>query len=76
MRAATQCLDSDALSDQLFVKPPASGRAFIGTPEEAPAYPGAKPSFRIPGERWDDKEWLAQLVRLTSRELPVPKKKR
>lgn len=60
----------------LFVKPSTGGRQFIGTPTEAPPYPGAKPCFLISGERWDDSAWLSQLVRLTAAELPVPKKKK
>lgn len=59
----------------LYIKPSASGRQFIGTPTEAPPYPGAKPCFLISGERWDDGAWLSQLVRLTAAELPLPKKK-
>lgn len=61
--------------NQLFVKPTAGGRAFIGNPEEAPAYPGAKPSFRI-DERRTDSVWLTTLLRITSDELlPKPAKK-
>ena len=33
--------------NQLFVKPTAGGRAFIGKVAEAAPYPGAKPSFLI-----------------------------
>ncbi|MES2297263.1 MAG: TfoX/Sxy family protein [Pseudomonadota bacterium] len=62
--------------DQLFVKPTAAGLAFIGQVDEAPPYPGAKPCYLIGGERWDDAAWLAQLLRLTTRELPAPKKKK
>lgn len=61
--------------DQLYVKPTAAGRAFIGEVEEAPPYPGAKIYFMISGEKWDDGEWLSELIRLTSLELPLPKKK-
>lgn len=61
--------------DELFVKPTTAGRAFLGEVEETPPYPGAKPYFYISGERWDDGEWLGQLIRLTSEELPLPKKK-
>lgn len=61
---------------QLFVKPTAGGRKFIGTPTEAPPYTGAKPCFLISGERWDDSAWLSELVRITAAELPVPKKKK
>ena len=61
--------------DLLFVKPTDGGRRFIGTPEEGLPYPGAKPSFLISGERWDDREWLCELIRITARELPAPKPK-
>lgn len=59
--------------DQLFIKPTAAGRAYLGTVEEAEPYPNAKPYFRIDGERWDDAEWLAGLLRATVAELPAPK---
>lgn len=62
--------------DQLFVKPTEPGRAYLGTPDEAPPYPGAKNSFRIGGERWDDGAWMAELARLTARALPPPKPKK
>ena len=63
--------------DQLFVKVTEAGRAWLGDAVDlAPAYPGAKPSFRVGGERWDDAEWMAGLVRATWRELPVPKEKK
>ncbi|MES2130289.1 MAG: TfoX/Sxy family protein [Pseudomonadota bacterium] len=62
--------------DQLFVKPSEPGRAYIGTPVEASPYPGAKPCFLIDGGQWDDQAWLAELVRLTTRALPAPKKKK
>lgn len=59
--------------DQLFVKPTEAGKAFIAKYEEASPFPGAKPYLRIAGDKWDDREWLAQLIRLTANELPVPK---
>mgnify|MGYP003660643199 CR=1 FL=1 len=58
--------------DQLFIKPTPGGRAHIGDVVEAPAYPGAKPSFLIGGQI-DDGEWLSELVRITVRELPAPR---
>ncbi len=61
--------------DQLFVKPTKSGRAFIGEVLEAPPYHGAKPSFLIADEKWDDAEWLTELIKLTATELPLPKPK-
>lgn len=61
--------------NQLFVKPTAGGRAFIGKIDEAPPYPGAKLWFLITGDRCEDGEWLSELVRITERELPAPKPK-
>jgi TfoX/Sxy family transcriptional regulator of competence genes len=62
--------------DQLFVKSTAGGRAHIGTPDEAPPYPGAKPSYRIDAEQWDNAEWLENLIRITIAEVPAPKPKK
>lgn len=61
--------------NMLYVKPTEEGRAFIGTPEEAPAYPGARPSFLI-GEGIDDSEWLTELFRITASSLPEPAPRR
>jgi len=58
--------------DQLFVKPTAAGRSFIGDVVEAPPYEGAKDSFLI-GDKIEDGEWLTQLISLTAAELPTPK---
>jgi TfoX/Sxy family transcriptional regulator of competence genes len=62
--------------DQLFVKPTAPGRAFIGDVVEAAPYPGAKPSLLIDPDLWDDGDWLCQLIRITADALPMPKPKR
>jgi TfoX/Sxy family transcriptional regulator of competence genes len=61
--------------NRLFVKPTDGGRAHIGDVVEAPPYPGAKPSFLIE-DRIDDAEWLSELVRITTLELPAPKPKK
>jgi len=61
--------------DQLFIKPTAAGKTFIGKVKEGSPYPGAKPWFLIAGDRCEDSEWLSELVRLTERELPAPKPK-
>ncbi len=61
--------------DRLFLKPTAAGRALIGTPTEAPPYPGAKPYFVI-DEYLDDPEFLATLIQATEAEVPEPKPKR
>lgn len=60
--------------NRFFVKPTPGGRAFIGNPVEAPAYPGAKNSFLIE-DTLDDADWLSELVQITFNELPEPKKK-
>ena len=61
--------------NRLFVKPTAAGRAFIGAPVEAPAYPGAKNSFLIE-DAFEDRDWIAELIRITARDLPAPKPKK
>ncbi len=61
--------------DQLFVKPTTNGRKMIGAPQEAPPYPGAKPYFLIE-DKIEDSEWLCELIRVTAKELPVPKPKK
>jgi TfoX/Sxy family transcriptional regulator of competence genes len=62
--------------DQLFVKPTAGGRAFAGAIDEAPPYPGAKPCLLVDADRWDDAEWMAEFVRISAAELPLPKPKK
>ena len=61
--------------DQLFVKPTDAGRTFIGTVTEGEPYPGAKPCLLIAGDRWEDSDWLSELIRLTAKALPTPKPK-
>ncbi len=61
-------------NDQLFVKPTESGRAFIGKVIEAPPYPGAKLYFLIE-DKYENQEWLSNLIQITALELPMPKPK-
>ncbi|MGD9782290.1 MAG: TfoX/Sxy family protein [Kiritimatiellia bacterium] len=61
--------------NQLFVKPTAAGRAYVGAPVEAPAYPGAKNSFLIE-DAFEDREWISELIRITAKDLPAPKPKK
>jgi DNA transformation protein len=58
--------------EQLFVKPTAAGKKFIGNFEEGFPYPGAKAYLLISGDHWDDSEWLSQLIKITASELPLP----
>ena len=60
--------------NQLFIKPTAGGRSFIGEVTEAPPYPGAKMYFLIE-DKFEDTEWISNLVRITAQELPEPKPK-
>ncbi len=59
--------------DRLFVKPTAAGRDFAGAVEEAAPYPGAKPCLVIDSDRWDEADWMADLVRISAAALPLPK---
>jgi TfoX/Sxy family transcriptional regulator of competence genes len=59
--------------DQLFVKPTPGGRAFAPELPDGTPYPGAKPCLLVDAERWDEGDWLSELVRITARELPLPK---
>jgi TfoX/Sxy family transcriptional regulator of competence genes len=62
--------------DQLFVKQTPGGRVHAGAVAEVSPYPGAKLCLLIPGDRWEDADWLAGLIRVTAAELVVGKKKR
>lgn len=57
--------------DQLFVKPTEAGEEFIGKPQMAPPYPGAKNYYLISGDLWEDANWLSELVRKTADALPA-----
>jgi TfoX/Sxy family transcriptional regulator of competence genes len=59
--------------DQLYVKPTASGRLHAAPVSEAAPYPGAKPHLLIEANRWDDAEWLGNVLRATAAELPLPR---
>jgi len=61
--------------NQLFVKPTEGGRAFIGEIIEAAPYPGSKLYFLIE-DKFEDREWIGGLIKITAQELPIPKQKR
>jgi TfoX/Sxy family transcriptional regulator of competence genes len=61
--------------NQLFIKPTDGGRAYIGEVTEASPYPGAKPSFLIE-DKFENREWFSELIRITFHELPEPKPKK
>jgi TfoX/Sxy family transcriptional regulator of competence genes len=57
--------------NQLFLKVTEPGRAKIGSPVEAPPFPGASNWFLMTD--LDDPEFLADLARTTAEALPAPK---
>ncbi|MES2074192.1 MAG: TfoX/Sxy family protein [Pseudomonadota bacterium] len=62
--------------DQLYLKPTAAGREWLGAVVEAPPYPGASNWLLVDGERWDDGAWLSRLAGLTAAALPPPAPKK
>lgn len=62
--------------DRLYVKPTEPGKAFLGTPEMAPAYPGSKDFFVVEEDRWEDSGWLSELAKITEKALPATKKRK
>jgi len=62
--------------DQLFVKITTGGSEIVGSCEEVPPYPGAKPCFLIASTRWTEPNFLTELFAATAKELPAPQKKK
>lgn len=60
--------------NQFYLKPTVAARALLGVVTEAPPYPGAKP-YWLMSEQLDEQQLMANLVRLTASELPLPKTK-
>ena len=61
--------------NQLFIKPTDAGKAFMGKTVEAPPYPGAKMYYLIE-DKFEERDWLGRLVKLTADSLPRPKPKK
>lgn len=62
--------------DTLYIKITAQGKSFVGKYyHEGNAYKGARPSMIIDEGRIENREWLCELVRITSKNLPLPKQK-
>ena len=61
--------------DRLLFKKTEGGREFIGAVVEAEPYPGAKPICLIE-DQVEDGPWLSELARITTRELPEPKRRK
>ena len=64
-----------ACDNSLFVKPSAAADTLAPDLPRRPPYPGAKLYLRIDADRLEDPEWLADLVRRTTAEVPLPKPK-
>ena len=60
--------------DTFFLKPTPGNLALLGTPVEAPAYPGSK-NYYVLNEQLDDPDLMTQLIRITAQEAPKPKTK-
>lgn len=60
--------------NRLFLKPTDAGRALLGTPQEAPPYPGAKLYFLLE-EELEDAARLRRALEVTAAALPLPKPK-
>ena len=62
--------------DTLFIKPVPETDALTADLERGSPYPNAKPHPIISEDRWDDMDWLIQLLRQTCAALPMPKPKK
>ncbi|HEU4849694.1 MAG TPA: TfoX/Sxy family protein [Terrimesophilobacter sp.] len=62
--------------DTVFMKPTAVAEEALGPETLAPAYPGSKLYYAVPGDRLENREWLQNLVQRTADVLPAPKPKR
>ncbi len=60
--------------DELLFKPTKRGRELFSELVEAAPYPGAKPCFLVPKERWSKRDWLVKVAIATASEIPVPEK--
>ena len=64
-------------NDTLYIKITEQGKEFVGKYyKEGFAYPGAKVSMEISGDRIEDGEWLRDLVKITADNVPLPKPKK
>lgn len=60
--------------DTLYIKITKQGKQFVGDDyKEGFAYPGAKTSMLIEGDKIEDSKWICELVRIASENLPGKK---
>ncbi len=62
--------------DTVFMKPTAVAEELLGPETMAPAYPGSKLYYAVPGDRLENREWFQDLVQRTADVLPMPKPKK
>lgn len=61
--------------DTVFIKPTPVGEKLLGAETMAPAYPGSKLYYAVPGELLENREWFQDVVQRTADILPAPKPK-
>ncbi len=62
--------------DTVFMKPTEVAESMLGPDTMAPAYPGSKLYYAVPGERLEDRDWFQDVVQRTADTLPLPKPKK
>lgn len=61
--------------DKVFIKPTEAGLKYIGEPNWAPPYPGAKP-YLLVESLLEDRDAFSYLLQITASQLPEPKPKK
>ena len=62
--------------DILYVKMTDVSLQFLNASHISPPYPGAKNYLKVPEEKWDETDWLTDLISHTAASLPLPKVKK
>ena len=62
--------------DTVFMKPTTVAEEVLGPDTMAPAYPGSKLYYAVPGDRLENREWFQDLVQRTADILPLPAPKK
>lgn len=62
--------------DLLYVKPTPAGEALMQPPVWGRFYDKARPHLLVSPERWDERDWLRQLLLATADALPLPRPRR
>ena len=62
--------------DTVFMKPTDVAGELLGPETMAPAYPGSKLYYAVPGECLENRDWFQDLVQRTADVLPLPKPKK